>query len=498
VAMVLVHGLKEWSDAYEIYRPPFYFSAEEIHIVGTPYTRVSFPSGHTAAVFTLVAVLVMWSRIRVPLKVAIILLATLIGVSRIAVGVHWPMDVLGGVIVGWISALIGLWLVPHIRWGIQLGTQRFFAVLLVIVALMLVFDHDSGYEQARLTEILIGAVCLLLSLPGLKRLFSRQSRSAAGVVVERYERPEEPDNKALWGIVIKVVISGLIFGFIFRSIDLGGVLDNYRELEPRLLLLGVVFQLLSTLLAAYRWYLVMQPLGFGQNVQFYQRSYFKGHFFNQGLPTSIGGDAVRVVDVARCGFRKREALLGVAIDRGLGLVGLLILNLVANLFSPELLPAGVMWTLNSLVIGGLVGFAVLVQLRRIAALKQIRLLGFFYTLSGELAKVLSGWRCSVMQLGLSVAVHLLSLVGIFLIGRSVGVNFDLGTFLVMIPPVILLTLIPVSLAGWGVREGAMIGLFTLIGGDKTAVLSMSILYGLVLIITSLPGLYIYLTGKHRI
>jgi membrane-associated phospholipid phosphatase len=498
VSTVLVHGLKEWSDAYEVYRPPNYFSAEEINIIGKPHIRVSFPSGHTAAVFTLAAVLVLWSRVRVSAKIAIMLLATLVGISRIAVGVHWPMDVLGGAVAGWLAAVGALWLVPHLRWGVQLGTQRLFALLLVIAALTLVFDHDSGYAQARLTEILIGVISLLLALPGLRRLFRRQRRPAAEPAVEEYERPEEPDNKTLWGIAIKVVISGLIFGFIFRAIDLDGVLETWRGLVPRLLLLGVVFLLLSTVLAAYRWYLVMQPLGFGQDVPFYQRSYFKGHFFNQGLPTSIGGDAVRVLDVARQGFRKREALLGVAIDRGLGLAGLLLLNLLANLFNPQLLPAGVMWTLNALVAGGLLGFVALVQLRRVAALKRVRLLGFFYTLSEGLGKVLSGWRCSAMQIGLSVTVHLLSLLGIFLIGRSVGVNFDLGTFLVMIPPVILLTLIPVSLAGWGVREGAMIGLFTLIGGDPTAVLSMSILFGLVLIITSIPGLFIYLTGKYRI
>ncbi|HEY0720535.1 MAG TPA: UPF0104 family protein, partial [Gammaproteobacteria bacterium] len=74
----------------------------------------------------------------------------------------------------------------------------------------------------------------------------------------------------------------------------------------------------------------------------------------------------------------------------------------------------------------------------------------------------------------------------------------LMTFLVVAPPAILLTLIPISLAGWGVREGAMIGLFTLVGADKTLVLSMSILYGIVLIIASLPGFYVYLTGRSKI
>ncbi len=102
-----------------------------------------------------------------------------------------------------------------------------------------------------------------------------------------------------------------------------------------------------------------------------------------------------------------------------------------------------------------------------------------------------------MQLSLSIVIHILSMINIFLIGRSVGLDYDFVTFTIIVPPVILLTLVPISLAGWGVREGAMIGLFTLIGADKSIVLSMSILYGIILVVASLPGLYVYLHGKHH-
>ena len=66
------------------------------------------------------------------------------------------------------------------------------------------------------------------------------------------------------------------------------------------------------------------------------------------------------------------------------------------------------------------------------------------------------------------------------------------------PPALVLTVIPISVAGWGVREGALIGLFSLIGADKTAVLMMSLLYGLTLIIVSLPGLVTYLKGRQHL
>jgi hypothetical protein len=112
--------------------------------------------------------------------------------------------------------------------------------------------------------------------------------------------------------------------------------------------------------------------------------------------------------------------------------------------------------------------------------------------------VLATPKQATVQLLLSVAVHFLSLLAIFLIGRSVELDFSLATYLVLVPPAILLTLIPLSLAGWGIREGAMIGLFTLLGANTVTVLSMSILYGIVLIVASLPGLVVYMKGKHHI
>jgi hypothetical protein len=86
----------------------------------------------------------------------------------------------------------------------------------------------------------------------------------------------------------------------------------------------------------------------------------------------------------------------------------------------------------------------------------------------------------------------------FVIGTTVGMNFPLQVYLVLVPPVILLTILPISLAGWGVREGAMVGFFLLIGADETMVLTFSILYGLVALVASLPGLVVYLSQDNSL
>ncbi|MDT8317699.1 MAG: UPF0104 family protein, partial [bacterium] len=65
-------------------------------------------------------------------------------------------------------------------------------------------------------------------------------------------------------------------------------------------------------------------------------------------------------------------------------------------------------------------------------------------------------------------------------------------------PVFLFTFIPISLAGWGVREGAMVGIFLLIGASKETVLPISILYGLIVIIHSMPGMFFWIHSKERL
>jgi uncharacterized protein (TIRG00374 family) len=487
----VVHGAKEWLN---FYRPPAVFAPGEINIIGTPYRAVSFPSGHTTAAFTLVGLLCLQRDLNNLAKGTLLVWASMVGMSRMVVGVHWPTDVLGGATIGWLSAAFGMWLAPRIGWGMTPRAQRMFAVALVGGAIALLF-HDSGYPQGRALEIVIALSALWVALPQVRKLFQlvaeEQSEAAEAA-------PRETVRGGWKGAAVRLAVTALIFVLIFRSIDFGSVADVMKDVVPRLLGLALFFQLISTAVAAWRWRLVMRPLGYPMKLPFYMQSYFKGSFFNQGLPTSIGGDAIRVLDVAREGYATGEAFTGVFIDRVLGLVGLLLLNLAANALAPDLLPQGVFLTINLLVGAGLFGFLVLLMLRRFDVLQRWNVSRLFHGASEKLALVLARPRDLGVQFGLSLLVHALSMVAIFLIGRSVGMEQSLGTFMVIVPPVILLTLVPVSLAGWGVREGAMIGLFALVGAPKAAVLSMSILYGLTLIVGSLPGFYVYITGKSRL
>lgn len=303
-------------------------------------------------------------------------------------------------------------------------------------------------------------------------------------------------SRPLLNYGLKLTVAGLLLFLIFRSINPSTTVAALASASPGFLFAALLFQLACNTVAAFRWRLIMERLGFNAPGLFYLRSFFKGIFFNQGLPSSIGGDGIRILDCARLGGSAEEAFYGVFIDRIIGLAGLLLLNIAALLMSRHLLPPQVEYPLLLILTALSSGLVLLFLLRKCAWFGVGRRLGFLGRLSERYFQVYSSCGTVSLQLSLSLLVHLLSMSAFFMTGRAVGLTFSLHIYLALVPPVILLTILPISLAGWGVREGAMVGIFLLVGADKSKVLAFSLLCGLTALASSLPGLAVYLTQKN--
>jgi hypothetical protein len=294
-------------------------------------------------------------------------------------------------------------------------------------------------------------------------------------------------------LLFRIVVTVSIFVIILRSINIDQIWKIMGQARLELLVVALLTQFGSTSVSAYRWQVIMHNLNFGQSLSFYWRSYFKASFFNQGLPTSIGGDALKVLDVAGQGFRKRDALYGIMLDRITGLAALMWLNLVAYLLNPDLLPRPIYQLTLLLAVGSLVGFGVISSLRYLPWLDAYPQLKIIRITSERLHQAFLNNRIALIVSSLLIPV--LAMISVFLIGWALGLRYDLTTYFIIVPPAIFLTIIPVSLAGWGIREGTLVALFSLIGADKATILTMSILYGLMQIGVSLPGFVIFLGGR---
>jgi membrane-associated phospholipid phosphatase len=145
----------------DVPRPLSVLAPDQFHHAGPAYRHVSFPSGHAAAAFAFAGIWIMGTAGKVMWRGLALLLAVLVSLSRIMVGVHWPIDVLWGMVGGWMGAWLGLAL--HRRWNwrtASLGGVLAGLVLLGVAASLLVSRH-LGIPAVMPAQRLVGCVCLL-------------------------------------------------------------------------------------------------------------------------------------------------------------------------------------------------------------------------------------------------------------------------------------------------------------------------------------------------
>ena len=166
-ATVWSHGMK---NLFSSMRPPAVLTEGSYHLIGPMFEQNSFPSGHTTTIFVLAGLFCL-QRLDNWLKLSLLFIAVLVGLSRIACGVHWPMDVLGGMFGGWLSAVAAVWLSQRWHAGLNIWFQRALALLVTVGALWSIFYYDNEIPGTWLFQFVITVICLGASAKGQYKLF---------------------------------------------------------------------------------------------------------------------------------------------------------------------------------------------------------------------------------------------------------------------------------------------------------------------------------------
>lgn len=162
LSTALVHTLKPLLAAER----PLAILGDQVHVLGIALHNLSFPSGHTAAAFTLMGIYAHALQHKQATSL-LFLFALLVGCSRVAVGAHWPADVLGGAAIGWLSAWLGWKLATRWDWGASSRGQKALAGLFLLFP-VLVFGLKSGYPH---TVTLQMGIALLTTLAAFATLW---------------------------------------------------------------------------------------------------------------------------------------------------------------------------------------------------------------------------------------------------------------------------------------------------------------------------------------
>jgi glycosyltransferase 2 family protein len=278
--------------------------------------------------------------------------------------------------------------------------------------------------------------------------------------------------------------------------DLGRSADLMRHASLPLMAAAVGALLAANLIVALRWHLILSAASPSPGPATLLKIVFVGLFFNQVLPTGVGGDAVRAWRCSKRGIGLGASVRSILLDRACGYTVLVILYVAVLPSLLQVLPetrerVGVVAVLAAALVG-LLGLVSLDRLPR--PLSGLRMIAPFAELSREGRRLfMHPGRCGAV-LGLSVFTIALTIVAFKLIADSIGSRLPLGIWTMVVPPVTLIQLLPVSLAGWGVRETALVVALGSCGVPAEAALATSILLGMCMILISLPGGLIWLVG----
>ena len=170
IATLIVNLVKFY---YNVPRPPVVIDKNIINIIGPALTSHSFPSGHTVTIFTITAILMFYFR-RFPVRLLLIFLACLVGLSRIAVGVHWPADVMAGAEIGILCAVTGIMIVTKLKWKSNKSVQLIIGFFLILSNIYLLFIYNCRYEQAIYLQIILACTTLIAGLREYYLLFNNK------------------------------------------------------------------------------------------------------------------------------------------------------------------------------------------------------------------------------------------------------------------------------------------------------------------------------------
>jgi uncharacterized protein (TIRG00374 family) len=295
-----------------------------------------------------------------------------------------------------------------------------------------------------------------------------------------------------------VVTLGLIW-LVLRNVDMADTLQRIGSI-PGMVAAGVLLlMLLLSLLSILRWQIVMRQFGRILGFRLTARLFFEGLFFNQALPSTVGGDGVRIYRSFRAGLPLSAAVNSVVLDRILGLTSLMLLAALAQpLFYDRVdsLPARLSFTAVFVAaVAGIVALLLLVYLP--AWSRRWRLMRGLVALSHASRRAFATPAILFPVTILSVVGHLISVVVFYMLAESLELGVTFLDCLVMVPSVLLLATVPVSVAGWGVREGAMVAAFGLLGVPAGGAAAASVLFGLGMAITALPGGLLWFMNADR-
>ncbi len=322
--------------------------------------------------------------------------------------------------------------------------------------------------------------------------------------------------KKVMTIVLRISISVALLIFLFRRIDEKTLFKLIRNSDKPLLFYAAFTFFLMYPLALFRWNMLLKAAKIKLPLKRVIMSFSGGIFFNVFLPSTIGGDFMRSMDLGKHTQKTKEVIATVFLDRLSGYAGLVFLDVLALLLGFKLIEDKVVFFFVSFLVILLTLVLVVLFNKRVYS----RINKFLYAPRKDAGKLgpstLEKVRDALINLHqeihyfrhkkkvifnnlvLSVIIQVLSPVSFYIIGLSLGIKINIVYFFVFLPIIGAITLLPISIGGLGLRDTATVYFFAKVGVIKDLSFAMSLLnFSFILIFGSIGGIIYVFTLHNR-
>jgi uncharacterized protein (TIRG00374 family) len=303
-----------------------------------------------------------------------------------------------------------------------------------------------------------------------------------------------------------LVLTAFAIAYLIWKVDLGTTLDVLGDANLAWFALSVTIMVATVPVLALRWGWLLAAHAIHERVPWLTRAYFVAYTAGQVLPTSLGGDAVRVVETTRRHPGRATVVTGtVLLERGLGGAATVALGAIGFLLSiGQYDVSAYLWLEGVFVLGTLVlGFLFFARSAR-PLLRRTQSLLARFRLERPLRHVYEGiyhyrGRPALLAkvLAVTFAVQTVRILGIWAAAKAVGIDLDPRIYYVFGPLLFLVMLVPFTLNGLAVREAFFVSFLGSVGVGASQAFAAGFLYFLDTLLLAFPGAVIMLRDGIR-
>ena len=319
--------------------------------------------------------------------------------------------------------------------------------------------------------------------------------------------PEASSARAYGMTALKLGVSGALLAYLLSQIDVTELWESARRASVVWLLAGLLVYFIVVVVSVWRWHLLLEAQGVEVRRWSLFRSILVALFFNNFLPSNIGGDVIRIRDTAKAAGSTTLAATVVLVDRGLGLMGLVLIAAVgATIAESSLHTATPIWP-SWLWAGFFAGTAAAAPavIAPVGFARLLHPLTVFHPewVGGRIEKltaVLSRFHDQPGALagcfGGAVLVQILSVVFYVIVAYALQLNMTFWDLAVIVPVSFVVQMLPVSVNGLGLREATFTFYFLRLGVPRESALLVSLVPTALIMLFSLSGAAVYVSRRH--